>query len=153
MRGLFRGLGACASRARWAHKTHAPPACPGQRAYRTHAATHQTRRAALQTGLGGDAFALFYDAAERKVKCLAGNGAAPAGLTLEAIRAAGVAGTEMPLSSALTVTVPGAAALWEDAVARWGGGKKALADVLEPAVQLAEKGYAVGPTTAWVWQR
>ncbi|GBF97860.1 gamma-glutamyltranspeptidase [Raphidocelis subcapitata] len=105
------------------------------------------------TGLGGDAFALFYDAAEKKVKCLAGNGAAPAGLTLDAVRAAGVEGSEMPLSSALTVTVPGAAALWEDAVARWGGGKKALADVLEPAVALAEKGYAVGPTTAWVWQR
>jgi gamma-glutamyltranspeptidase/glutathione hydrolase len=44
------------------------------------------------TGLGGDAFALFYDAKARRVRCLAGNGAAPAGLTLEAVRAAGVTG-------------------------------------------------------------
>ncbi len=49
-----------------------------------------------------------------------GNGAAPAGLTLEAIRAAGITGSELPPSSALSVTVPGAAALWEDVLQQWG---------------------------------
>lgn len=105
------------------------------------------------TGLGGDAFALFYDAKARRVRCLAGNGAAPAGLSLNAVRAAGVEGHELPLFSALTVTVPGAAALWEDAVSRWGSGSKSLGDVLQPAIQLAEGGFAVGPTTAWTWGR
>lgn len=105
-------------------------------------------------GLGGDAFALFYDSEAGAVRCLAGNGAAPQGLTLDAIRAAGVEGHELPLFSALTVTVPGAAALWEDAVRMFGGGGGlSLADVLAPAVELAEEGWAVGPTTAWVWGR
>jgi gamma-glutamyltranspeptidase/glutathione hydrolase len=40
-------------------------------------------------GIGGDAFALFYSARQRQVHCLQGNGAAPAGLSLEAVRAAG----------------------------------------------------------------
>jgi hypothetical protein len=54
------------------------------------------------------------------VRCLLGNGAAPGGLTLERIRAAGIGGSELPPNSALSVTVPGAAALWEDAVRQWG---------------------------------
>ncbi|KAI8475092.1 MAG: gamma-glutamyltranspeptidase [Monoraphidium minutum] len=105
------------------------------------------------TGLGGDAFALFYDAKAKAVRGLAGNGAAPAGLTLDAVRAAGVAGGELPLFSALTVMVPGAARLWEDAIARWGGGSKSLSDVLQPAIGLAEAGFAVGPHLAWTWCR
>jgi hypothetical protein len=76
--------------------------------------------AAPHPGLGGDAFALFFDAKSKKVLGLAGNGAAPAGLSLEAVRAKGVQGGELPMFSALTVTVPGAARLWEDAVGRWG---------------------------------
>ncbi|KIZ03435.1 gamma-glutamyltranspeptidase [Monoraphidium neglectum] len=105
------------------------------------------------TGLGGDAFALFFDAKSKKVLGLAGNGAAPAGLSLEAVRAKGVQGGELPMFSALTVTVPGAARLWEDAVGRWGSGNKSLGDVLQPAIELAEGGFAVGPTTAWTWSR
>lgn len=56
-----------------------------------------------------------------------GNGKSPAGLTLECVRSKGINGHEMPPFSPLTVSVPGAAALWEDAVAQWG--KLSLAQV------------------------
>ncbi len=49
-----------------------------------------------------------------------GNGRSPEGLTLEAVRERGVKGGALPPFHALTVTVPGAAAAWEDAVRQWG---------------------------------
>lgn len=102
-------------------------------------------------GVGGDAFALFYDAKQKKVHCMQGNGAAPAGLSMEAVRAAGITGPELPHRHAMTVAVPGAVALWEDSVKRWGSGKKTLADILDPAIQLAEQGFPVGPVAAFEW--
>ena len=39
------------------------------------------------TGIGGDAFALFYNGATKRVECLQGCGRSPAGLTLQAVRA------------------------------------------------------------------
>uniref|UniRef100_A0A383V5K4 Gamma-glutamyltransferase n=1 Tax=Tetradesmus obliquus TaxID=3088 RepID=A0A383V5K4_TETOB len=105
------------------------------------------------TGIGGDAFALYYSAQQRKVHCLQGNGAAPAGLSLEAVRAAGITGSELPPRHALTVSVPGAAALWEDSVTHWGSGHCSLADVLTPAIELAEEGFPVGPVASFEWQK
>ena len=69
------------------------------------------------TGIGGDCFCLFYDAAERKVKALNASGRAPAGLSVEYLADRGV--TELPRYSVHTVTVPGAAAGWVDTVERF----------------------------------
>ncbi|CAE8646558.1 unnamed protein product, partial [Polarella glacialis] len=88
------------------------------------------------TGIGGDAFALFYNGQTKKVECLQGCGRSPAGMTLEAVQKhPDMAGrTELPPLSALCCTVPGAAATWEAAVKRWG--RLSLAEVLGPAVEL-----------------
>lgn len=102
------------------------------------------------TGLGGDAFCLYYSASDRSVRCLMGNGRSPAGLTLPAVRAAGVVGPELPPFSAMTVTVPGAAALWEDTVKTWG--RLPLSQVLQPAVELASGGFPVSPVTSHHWR-
>jgi gamma-glutamyltranspeptidase/glutathione hydrolase len=98
------------------------------------------------SGMGGDAFALYYDAASRKVHCMQGNGASPARLTLDYVRTTGrIQGTELPTLSALTVAVPGAVALWEDALKDWG--KLQLAQV-GPAGTLAVVPTATkGPVT------
>jgi gamma-glutamyltranspeptidase/glutathione hydrolase len=82
----------------------------------------------------------------------AGNGAAPAALTLEAVAAAGIT-SQLPTRSALCATVPGAVAFWEDAVKHWGSGTKTLAEILAPAIELAEQGFPVSPVTAFDWAR
>ncbi len=101
------------------------------------------------TGIGGDAFMLFYDAAGGHVTALNGSGRAPRALTLEKARAD--VGKAMPPRHAHTVTVPGACAAWCDTVA--GFGRLDIAAVLAPAIRLAEEGFPVSPITAHFGQR
>ena len=50
------------------------------------------------TGLGGDCFALYYEASSHKVTALNGSGRLPAALSLEKLRREGF-GTELPLTT------------------------------------------------------
>ena len=102
------------------------------------------------TGLGGDAFGLYYEAKTRHVFSLNGSGRAPRTLTLERLQKEGL-GSSLPTDHPYTITVPGAAAAWCDLVERFG--RLPMAKVLEPAVSLAEKGFPVAPITAYYWQR
>src|SRR5215468_1302998 len=95
------------------------------------------------TGLGGDCFALTFEAATRTITALNGSGRAPARLSLD------VVGNELLPASPHTVTVPGALAGWCDLLARHGS--LPLSTVLAPAIALAEDGFAVGPVTAYWW--
>lgn len=101
------------------------------------------------TGIGGDCFALFYDAKTRAVTALNGSGRAPAGLTAAQLRARGM--QTMPLRGPYSVTVPGAAAGWEDLLKRHG--TMTLRDVLRDAIHYARDGYPVHPVFAASWQR
>ena len=106
------------------------------------------------TGIGGDAFALYYDAKTKKVSAIQGGGASPAALTLELCRARGHLGTELiPSTDALCVVVPGAAATWEDVIHRHGSGTLTMADILQPAIELAEIGPPIAPVTAHLWKQ
>jgi gamma-glutamyltranspeptidase/glutathione hydrolase len=105
----------------------------------------------VYTGIGGDCFALYYDAATGQVTALNGSGRAPARLTLDLVkgmlRQNGL--TELPRFHAHTVTVPGACAGWFDMIARHG--TLPMAQILAPAIELAEDGFAVGEVTAHFW--
>lgn len=102
----------------------------------------------VSCGLGGDCFALVYQ--DGQVTALDGSGAAPAGLTLERVAAAGFA-AGLPALHALTVTVPGAVQGLFDLQARCGALPRA--EVCAPAIALAEGGFPVGPITAHHWGR
>ncbi|KAJ7293462.1 gamma-glutamyltranspeptidase [Mycena rebaudengoi] len=104
-------------------------------------------------GIGGDAFCLFYDAKTKTVKALNGSGHSPQKLTLEYARGRGLTGSAIPLTDLNSVTVPGAAAAWVDTVERFGSGKVTVADVLQPAIRLAEEGVPVSEIHSISWQR
>jgi gamma-glutamyltranspeptidase / glutathione hydrolase len=100
------------------------------------------------TGLGGDMFALFFDASTRRVHAINGHGRAPAALSLDALRARGIEGAP-DRYSVHSVTVPGAAAGWADTIARHG--RMDLGAALQPAIRLAERGFPVTPVIARHW--
>jgi gamma-glutamyltranspeptidase/glutathione hydrolase len=101
------------------------------------------------TGLGGDAFVLYFDAKTRRISALNGSGRAPAALSLERLQREGM-GSEMPPFHPYTITVPGACAAWCDTIERFG--QLTMAQVLAPAIDLAQNGFPVAPYTALYWQ-
>jgi gamma-glutamyltranspeptidase / glutathione hydrolase len=100
------------------------------------------------TGLGGDAFCLFYDSERRRVRALNGSGSSPARATLEVVRRGIGSRNAIPRASPHAVTVPGSAAAWVDVVERFGSGKLSLEQVLSPAVEMAESGIPIGEVTS-----
>jgi gamma-glutamyltranspeptidase len=93
-------------------------------------------------GVGGDAFALFHDAATGRVTALNGSGRAGALATPEWFAAQGH--RSVPGAGGAAVTVPGAVAAWAEALERHG--TMTLAEVLAPAIELAEGGWVVTAT-------
>ena len=102
------------------------------------------------TGIGGDAFALYYEAATGKITALNASGRAPQSLTLERLQVEGF-GDELPPYHPYTITVPGACSGWCDLVSRHG--RLEMSDILAPAIRLAEEGFPVAPVTAHFWER
>ncbi|RDA92116.1 hypothetical protein CP533_6060 [Ophiocordyceps camponoti-saundersi (nom. inval.)] len=107
------------------------------------------------TGIGGDMFILYWDAALGKLFAINGSGRAGANSSLEAVRRDlkipdGVGG-EISADSVHAVTVPGAAAGWIDTIERLGSGNLGLASILGPAIELAEKGFPVTEAEGMYW--
>jgi gamma-glutamyltranspeptidase/glutathione hydrolase len=102
------------------------------------------------TGLGGDCFALYYEARTRKVHALNGSGRAPKALSLERLQKEGF-GESLPPFHPYTITVPGACAGWFDLIERFG--RLPMSTILTPAISFAENGFPVAPITSYFWQR
>jgi gamma-glutamyltranspeptidase / glutathione hydrolase len=88
-------------------------------------------------GLGGDAFALVWDPGSQRLHGFNGSGRSPAGLSIEAVRAAGH--DAMPARGPLPITVPGAVDAWVQLLDRFG--RRSLADAVLPAARAADDGY------------
>jgi gamma-glutamyltranspeptidase/glutathione hydrolase len=101
--------------------------------------------APMWNGIGGDLFAIVYDAKSGKYYGLNASGWAPAAQSVERLRQKGL--REMPAHGIEPVTVPGSVDGWQKLVDRFG--KKKLNEVLAPAIQVAADGY---PVTEWVAQ-
>ncbi len=100
------------------------------------------------TGIGGDCFALFFDAKTKQMTALNGSGRAPAALKLEDLLSQGY--TEVPDRSPHAATVPGAVRGWYDLLQRHG--TMTLKDVLAEAIYHAREGYPVHPVFGAGWQ-
>jgi gamma-glutamyltranspeptidase/glutathione hydrolase len=99
------------------------------------------------SGLGGDAFLLIWDRSDGVVSAINGSGVAPAGLSTE--RFAGR--TAVQARDAASLTVPGCLAAWYEAWYGWG--RLSWRELFEPAIALAEEGFAVSWRLARVLRR
>jgi gamma-glutamyltranspeptidase/glutathione hydrolase len=101
----------------------------------------------MQTGIGGDAFALFWSAREGRLVGLNGSGREPARATLAHYRDRGL--ERIDPGGILAVTVPGAVHAWETLRERYGS--LDLATLLAPAIRAAADGFAVTELVAHFW--
>jgi gamma-glutamyltranspeptidase/glutathione hydrolase len=101
------------------------------------------------SGMGGDLFAIVWDARTGKLYGLNGSGRSPQGLTLEELRRQGVA--QIPKYGPLPVTVPGCVDGWFSLHDRFG--KLPMKDVLAPAIRYAREGFPVSELIAYYWDR
>jgi len=103
--------------------------------------------APMMCGMGGDLFALVYEAKSGKLYGLNASGWAPAGLTLEFLASQGV--TNMPQRGIHSVTVPGAVDGWDKLLRRFGHCR--FSTLLAPAIRCAEGGFPVSELVAAYW--
>ena len=92
-----------------------------------------------KNGIGGDSFALVCDRARLAVAVITGRGGARAQADIGHYRGLGL--DEVPQRGPLSISVPGAARAWADALERHG--TIPLARALEPAIRLAEDGVPI----------
>lgn len=110
------------------------------------------------TGLGGDCFAIHYDAKTKQVEGLNGSGRSPGSISADAITGSHALTDQQSQQvngihalSVHAVTVPGAAAGWWDTYDRWGSKQLTMKQIVQPAIDLAANGWPVGPATAAMW--
>ena len=103
---------------------------------------------AMMNGMGGDLFAIYWEAKTRKLYGLNASGWAPRGLTIEHLKSKGA--TAMPVAGVDSVTVPGAVAGWHELHKRFG--KMAWKDLFQPAIFYADEGYPVPEIIASYWK-
>jgi gamma-glutamyltranspeptidase/glutathione hydrolase len=101
----------------------------------------------MMNGIGGDLFAIVYDAKANKLYGLNASGWAPKGLTIEYLRKQGL--REMPQQGVNAITVPGAVDGWQKLADKFG--RKKLADDLAAAIRTAQDGYPVTEFVAAYW--
>jgi gamma-glutamyltranspeptidase/glutathione hydrolase len=102
----------------------------------------------MMCGIGGDLFALVYEAKTGKLHGLNASGWAAQGLTASVLKAQGA--TSMPQTGIQTITVPGAVEGWHQLLKRFG--RKNFQEVLAPAIRYAKEGFPVSELVADYWK-
>ena len=101
----------------------------------------------MMNGIGGDLFAIVYDAKSNKLYGLNASGWAPKGLTIEYLQKQGI--RSMPQHGVNAITVPGAVEGWQKLADKFG--RKKLAEDLALAIRTARDGFPVPEWTAAYW--
>ncbi len=89
--------------------------------------------------VGGDLFALVWDARAQELRALNASGRAPQAMTPAAFAERGL--HVVPRYGLLSVTVPGAVDGWHELLSRHG--RLDWADVFQPAIEYAEEGFPI----------
>jgi len=104
-------------------------------------------------GVGGDLFAIVWDAKTQKLYGLNGSGRSPKSLTLQKLRAElkKLNSPTIPRTGPLPVSVPGAVDGWFELHGRFG--KLPMKELLAPAIAYARNGFPVTEVIAEGWVR
>ncbi|MGO9463809.1 MAG: gamma-glutamyltransferase [Isosphaeraceae bacterium] len=102
----------------------------------------------MSCGLGGDLFAIVWDARTKRLYGLNASGRAPGAATIDLFNAKGLA--EIPVHGPLSWSVPGCVDGWDQLRKRFG--TKSWAELLAPAIAYAELGFPVSEIIAADWQ-
>jgi gamma-glutamyltranspeptidase/glutathione hydrolase len=98
-------------------------------------------------GLGGDLFAIYWEASTGKIYGLNASGWAPKALTIDHLHQKGI--TEMPQYGIDSVTVPGVVEGWSKLHSRWG--KLPWGNLFQPAIYYAEHGFPISEIIRAWW--
>jgi gamma-glutamyltranspeptidase/glutathione hydrolase len=101
----------------------------------------------MSCGIGGDLFAIVYEAKTGKLHGLNASGRSPYRATRAFFAAQGL--HEIPEHGPLSWSVPGCVSGWEELHRKFG--KLPVADVLMPGVRYAEQGFPVSEVIAGSW--
>jgi gamma-glutamyltranspeptidase/glutathione hydrolase len=104
--------------------------------------------APMSDGMGGDLFAIVYDAKSKKLYGLNASGWAPAKLSINSLKSKGI--EAMPTRGIHSVTIPGAVDGWDKLLTRFG--TKKFSELLSPAIHYAREGFPVPELVAADWQ-
>lgn len=103
----------------------------------------------ISCGMGGDLFAIVWNAKTKKLYGLNGSGRSPYSLTLDYFRKNGI--SQIPAHGPLPVSVPGCVDGWFELHKKFG--KLPMKDILDPAIRYAREGFPVSDVIAYYWQR
>src|SRR3954463_7491855 len=104
-------------------------------------------------GVGGDLFAIVWDAKTRQLYGLNASGRSPQSLTLDRMRAEleKLGSKTIPKTGPLPVSVPGAVDGWFELHRKFG--KIPMKELLQPAIDYARNGFPVTEVIAEGWAR
>lgn len=99
-------------------------------------------------GIGGDLYAIVWDAKTQKLHGLNASGRAPGKATCQYFKEKGL--KEIPTNGPLSWSVPGCVDGWEELRARFG--TMAMRELLAPSIEYAENGVPVPEVIAGYWR-
>lgn len=105
------------------------------------------------SGIGGDLFAIVWDAKNKKLHGLNASGRSPTGLTLKEMKKQifSLNRTTIPPYGMLPISVPGTVDGWFELHAKFG--KLPMKEILTPAINYARKGFPVSELISFYWQK
>jgi len=105
------------------------------------------------SGIGGDLFAIVWDAKSKKLYGLNASGRSPKGLSLKKLKSeiSSMHRTTIPPYGMLPISVPGAVDGWFELHNKFG--KLPMKQILKPAIKYGKEGFPVSELISFYWQR